>query len=313
MIQSILEEINKYDTIIIHRHVRPDPDALGSQLGLAAAIKQFDKKKNVFVVGEEEPSLLYLGKMDQISDEQYEHALVIVCDTANVERISDERYRRGAFLIKIDHHPNVDEYGHIAWVDTTFSSTSEMIVELIREGQSKGFSLNSEIALLLYAGIVGDTGRFLYPNTTAKTLERTGLLVSQSFDQAGFYAQFYKRELNVTRLEGYVLQNFSLVNGHLGVMRLTKEILSTFGVTANESAKLVNSFSNVEGLKAWVFFVEEEDSIRVRLRSKRAVINEIAAEYNGGGHLLAAGATVYSWEEAEEIIRKLDELCKQEQ
>lgn len=312
MIDRIIEEIKKYETVIIHRHIRPDPDAIGSQLGLAFAIKQFDPSKNVYVVGEEEPSLSYLGTMDDIEDKTYEGALVIVCDTANTERISDERYDKGAMLIKIDHHPNEEPYGDLNWVDPTFSSTSEMIVELIVRGKNDGFTFNPDIARFLYAGIVGDTGRFLYSNTSADTLKRTSLLLEQPFDRAEFHENFYKRDLRILRLEGYVLQHFTLVNRHLGVMRITKELLSEFGVTANESALLVNCFSDLDGIKVWVFFIEEEDKIRVRIRSKRPVINGIAQQYNGGGHPHAAGATVYSWEEAEEVIRKLDEVCREE-
>lgn len=311
MIAQIIEEIKKHETIIIHRHIRPDPDALGSQLGLAQAIKQFDPTKKVFAVGEEEPSLTYLGTMDQIDDNVYDGALVIVCDTANIGRISDNRYDKGTKVIKIDHHPNEDPYGDIVWVDTTFSSTSEMIVEFILQGEKEGFVFTPEIALLLYAGIVGDTGRFLFSNTTANTLKRTSVLLEQSFDRDEFHRQFYSRDLRLLRLQGYVLQHFTLINGHLGVMRLTKDLLTQFDVTANESALLVNSFSDVEGLKVWVFFIEEDDKIRVRIRSKQPVINGIAQEHNGGGHPHAAGATVYSWEEAEEVIKKLDEVCKQ--
>ena len=129
MKQQILQKIKQYDTIIIHRHVRPDPDAYGSQGGLAEIIKTTYPDKNVYLAGDDEPTLAYLNQMDDISDAVYEGALVIVCDTANQERISDQRYHLGDFLIKIDHHPNEDTYGDLQWVDTTASSTSEMIYE----------------------------------------------------------------------------------------------------------------------------------------------------------------------------------------
>ncbi|TWI56977.1 DHH family phosphoesterase [Halalkalibacter nanhaiisediminis] len=310
MIKNILDAIERFETIVIHRHERPDPDAIGSQLGLAQVIREQYPSKNVYAVGEAEPSLAFLGEMDVISDEQYTGALVIVCDTANTERISDQRYDQGAALIKIDHHPNDEPYGDIVWVETTYSSTSEMIVELIVQGQKLGYALSSESALLLYAGIVGDTGRFRYSNTSADTLKRTSLLVEQRFDQNAFYSELHKKDLKMTRLQGYVLQHFEIKEGHLGIMRLTKDILKQFDVTSNESSQLVNTFSDVEGLKAWVFFVEEEDKIRVRLRSKGPVINTIATQHGGGGHPMASGATAYSWEETEEIIEKLLKACR---
>lgn len=129
MKNKILSAIKMYDKIIIHRHIRPDPDAYGSQGGLAEIIKASFPQKEVYTVGQEDETLVYLRKMDKISDEVYEGALVIVCDTANTERISDQRYTKGDLLIKIDHHPNMDPYGDILWVDTEASSVSEMIYE----------------------------------------------------------------------------------------------------------------------------------------------------------------------------------------
>ncbi|WP_059103810.1 DHH family phosphoesterase [Shouchella shacheensis] len=305
MFTSILKQIETFDTIIIHRHVRPDPDALGSQLGLKTLIKTRYPEKRVFAVGEEEPSLSFLGSMDLIDDAVYEEALVIVCDTANTGRISDQRFHLGKMLIKFDHHPNEEPYGDIVCVDTTVSSTSELVVALVEEVGD--FVMTPEAALLLYGGIVGDTGRFRFRNTTGVTMRRTGLLLDTNFDNHVFYSNLYKRSVKMVRLEGYVLSNFEVVNGTIGVMRLPQELLKKFEVTANESSLLVNSFSDVEGLKAWVFFVEEEasDKIRVRLRSKGVVVNEIAKEHDGGGHPVAAGATAYSWEETKTVVQKL--------
>ena len=95
---DIVNKIQAYATIIIHRHLRPDPDALGSQNGLASLIRQAYPEKKVFVAGENEDSLSYLGSMDSIPDEAYEGALVIVTDTANQPRVSDKRYVKGEYF-----------------------------------------------------------------------------------------------------------------------------------------------------------------------------------------------------------------------
>src|SRR5690625_2545476 len=133
--QQIIEWIQAYERIIIHRHVRPDPDAYGSQAGLQRMIQLSFPKKEVYIVGEEDPDLHYLARMDEISDDKYNDALVIVCDTANTGRICDQRYKLGKKIVKIDHHPNVDPYGDLLWVDTDASSTSEMIYELFLAGK----------------------------------------------------------------------------------------------------------------------------------------------------------------------------------
>jgi phosphoesterase RecJ-like protein len=311
MKENILNKIQQYETIIIHRHVRPDPDALGSQGGLAEIIKQSYPAKIVKVVGEEDPSLTFLNCMDVIEDAEYQGALVIICDTANQGRISDERYKLGDFIIKIDHHPNADPYGDMVWVDTSSSSVSEMIYDLYKFGSDRNeLILSEQSALLLYAGIVGDTGRFLYSNTAPKTLQFAGELLSVGIDPAVIYENMYKEQLNLARLNGYVLQTFTYLEEGAGYIFLDQQVLQKYGVTVSEASLLVNTFSNVEGLKAWVFFIEEPDQIRVRLRSKGPVVDTIAAKYNGGGHPRASGATVYTSEETERVIQDLVQACK---
>ncbi|RWZ59785.1 bifunctional oligoribonuclease/PAP phosphatase NrnA [Halobacillus fulvus] len=305
--QTIIEKIEQYTTVIVHRHVRPDPDAYGSQVGLAEIIRVNFPEKKVFVTGEEDPSLDFLAQMDEVPDEAYKEALVIVCDTANQARIDDQRYSHGEYLIKIDHHPVVDSYGDTEWVDTTASSTSEMIYELFLEMKDK--QLSDQSAGLLYAGIVGDTGRFLFPSTTKKTLSYAADLVQYEFDRRTLYSEMYKTPVHVAKLKGYVLQNFTVHESGYSTVRLTKDILEKFNVTAKESSALVGLLGDVEGVLAWVFYVEEESSIRVRLRSRGPVINKIAENHNGGGHPLASGATASNWEETDDITKELEQVC----
>lgn len=308
--KQIIEAIKEYETIIIHRHVRPDPDALGSQAGLKAIIQASYPEKQVYIVGEEDPDLTFLVRMEQIDDAQYKDALVIVCDTANQPRIDDQRYDSGDKLIKIDHHLIVDEYGDIQWVDTEASSVSEMIYELYTYGKAEGWKMNDAAARLLYAGIVGDTGRFMFSSTTNKTFQYAAELVTYSFDRSELYADLYRERDTISRLKGYILQQFELSRSGVSSVKLTKDILHKYDVTPSETSTLVNVLSNVDGIKAWVFFIEEEDMIRVRFRSKGPAINPIAEKYDGGGHPMAAGATITTWEEAENIIRDMENLCQ---
>lgn len=309
MKQRILDTIEKFDTIIIHRHVRPDPDAYGSQCGLAEILRISYPEKKVYTVGVDEESLSFLKRMDVIGDEVYRDALVIVCDTANEERICDQRYKLGRTIIKIDHHPNEDPYGHHMWIDTTASSVSEMVYELYLFGKDKGLHINQEAARLIFAGIVGDTGRFLFPSTNVRTFKYAGDLVEFGFDFPELYEGIYTTKVNVAHLSGYVLQNFSLSENGVASMKIKKEILEQYDVSPTEASQLVGMLGNIERIKAWVFFVEEEDQIRVRLRSKGPVINTVAAKYRGGGHPLAAGASIYSWEEAGSILKDVEDLC----
>ncbi|MFD1019023.1 DHH family phosphoesterase [Thalassobacillus hwangdonensis] len=307
--REIAKKIEAYDTIIIHRHVRPDPDALGSQAGLAEIIKATFPDKEVRMVGDADPSLEFLTVMDEVDDATYKEALVIVCDTANKARVDDQRYKQGKELIKIDHHPNVDEYGDIQWVDTDSSSTCEMIYEFYLSMKDNGYKLTEAAARLIYAGIVGDTGRFLYPSTTARTLEFAADLVQYPFNRPELYDGMYNTQLNVARLKGYILQNFTVSASGSCTVKLTKEIMEQYDVTVLETSQLVSMLGDIEGILAWAFFVEEDDLIRVRMRSKGPVVNSIAALHDGGGHPMAAGASAKSWEETEQIAEELEKAC----
>lgn len=311
MKKQVIETIEQYEKIIILRHVRPDPDAYGSQMGLKELILKNYPEKTVYADGEHEVSLTYLGTPDQVTKEDYKDALVIITDTGNTERIDSEFYLEGAFILKIDHHPDVDQYGDLRWVDTRASSTSEMIVALFEYGQEhSGWQMTSDVSRFLFAGIVGDTGRFMYPSTTVQTFQRASELLKYDFDREALFEGMYEVNQSVLNLQGYVYQNFILDENGAAYIKIDKETLQRFNVSSSESSQLVSALGDVKGICAWAMFIEEEGLIRVRLRSKGPVINTLAAEHGGGGHPLASGASVHSWEEADVLIEKLKELCR---
>lgn len=307
---QIIDTIKQAETIIIHRHVRPDPDAYGSQLGLKALLEEAYPEKRILAAGMHEPTMDFMAGPDKVEDADFEGALVIVTDTANQERVDDQRYKNGSGLIKIDHHPNDDPYGDITLVDTGASSASEMIFELYTYGaEHAGWKLTEKAARFLYAGIVGDTGRFIYPSTTQRTFEVASELIRFDFDREELYDGMYEKERNLLNLQGYIYQEFQLTENGAAYIRIPSPILSKFNVTPSETSLLVSSLGDVKGMRAWVMFIEEEAEIRVRFRSKGPIINTLAKQYGGGGHPLAAGASVYSWEEADVIVEKLIALC----
>lgn len=311
MKRQILDTIEQFDTIILHRHVRPDPDAYGSQIGLAELIRHNYPAKEVYVVGEHDESLSFLAHPQEVTDAQFEGALIIVTDTANTERIDDQRYKTGAKLIKIDHHPNDDAYGDLLWVDTNASSCSEMIYELFEEAAiSHKWQMSDAAARLLFAGIVGDTGRFIFPSASERTFEVAGHLIKSNFNRTELFDGMYEMDRKLLHLQGYLYQNFIMDDNGMAYIKLTADILHKFDATPSETSLLVGSLGNVKGIRAWVIFIEEGETIRVRLRSKGPVINELAKKYNGGGHPLASGATAYSWNEADQVIEELKEICK---
>lgn len=309
--QEILAKIKAYDTIIIHRHMRPDPDAIGSQVGLAEIIRANFPEKKVYQVGKITEGLEFLASMQTIEDQLYQGSLVIVTDTANSPRISDDRYHLGDFLIKIDHHPNDEPYGDLVWVDTKASSCSEMITQFWYENQDQ-LVLNSQAARLLYAGIVGDTGRFLYPATSSQTLFLASQLLNYPFDMAKLNRQLSQISLAVAQLVGYVYQHLTIDENGVANVYLPLAILNEYQVTDAMTASLVPLPGEIDCVQTWALFVEQpEGYYRVRLRSKEKPINEIAKRHHGGGHPLASGANAYSLEETKQIYQELQALFKE--
>lgn len=305
--EQLSQTIQQFDTIIIHRHVSPDPDALGSQLGLAQLIRD-NFSKTVYCVGGEVDNLKWVGTMDNVADEVYAQALVIVVDTANTERIDDSRYLNGKQLIKIDHHPNNDVYGDLVYVDTTASSASEIICQFAFAQQ---LTMSKQTAAYLYTGIVGDTNRFLYPNATAKTMLIVSQLREMEFDNVAIHQQMTEMSLQQARFSGYVLENLDVSENGVASLVITRDILRRYGLEQSDVGLVVSVPNTITDIKTWAFFSEKEDgTYRVNLRSKELIINGIAQEHDGGGHPLASGANAKDTQEITEIIGKLNELVK---
>lgn len=307
---DILSMIKKYETVIIHRHQRPDPDALGSQVGLAEILRASFPEKNIYQVGGPVEGLEFLALMEDVEDSVYQGALVIVTDTANSPRISDNRYALGEKLIKIDHHPNDEPYGDLVWVNTKASSCSEMIMDFYLMFKDE-LTLTDNAARLLYGGIVGDTGRFLYPATTPHTLEVAAILRGYDFDATALNRELEQISMSVAKLAGYVYQNLEVDADGAGKVLISHEMLTEYGIVDSETAAVVPLPGTIDEVLAWGLFVQQpEGYYRVRLRSKGPVINEIAKRHHGGGHPLASGANARDLDEVREIYAEIQQACQ---
>lgn len=308
--KQIIAEIKTAETIIIHRHQRSDPDALGSQVGLAELIQVNYPDKKVYTAGEDNRTLMYLAKMKPPAVNDYEEALIIVVDTANTARIDgEEALLHENTVIKIDHHPDEDQYGDIQWVDPSASSTSEMITDLWFTF-SDDLVLNDEAARLLYAGIVGDTNRFLYQSTSPKTMRLVAELMEKDFSHTDLNNEMNEINPKVSKLIGYVLENLNVSENGVGSIILTEDILKRFDLKDEDTHQVVSLPGSIAGVLCWGIFVQQENGgFRCRLRSKGPVINEIAKEHDGGGHPLASGANAKDLAEVEEILEKFEKVA----
>lgn len=326
MFITILNKIKEYNRIIIHRHVRPDGDCMGSQMGLKYLLKNTFPEKEVYAVGDELPEYLKeLGEVDIIPDGYYQDALVIVVDTANESRICDARWQTGKYIIKIDHHDDSPEFGDLWYVDEKSPACSSIIVRMIKAWGNE-VKMCEKAGYALYFGIVTDTGRFRYRGLTSEVLNNAGYLLDLGVDVDTLYNKLYIDDVATLKLQGYVLNNFKTTPNGVVYIYFSRKIIQKFGVTKDEAANLVNSISTIKGHPVWVAFIDQgyekleklekgeldpSKEIRVRLRSRGVAINGVASRYRGGGHLQAAGATIYSKKEMTSLLEELDLLVKE--
>ncbi|QVK18585.1 bifunctional oligoribonuclease/PAP phosphatase NrnA [Mycoplasmatota bacterium] len=311
MIQKqIIKLIEEYDTIIIHHHINPDPDCIGSQLGLKYMINHTYPNKLVYAVGNHAERTEFLGDLDDVSDDTYSEALVIIVDVGDKARIDDNRFLNGKALIKIDHHPQTEVFADIEWVDTSFASVTEMIIDLYLRSNKK-LKMTEEAARVLYAGTLTDTGRFYHSNVTARSLKYGAELYQYNFDKQALYADIYYQSIEELKFKGYILNRFSHTTNGLGFMKLNDELLETFNIKPEYASSEVNVLANIKEIITWIFFIEykETGKIRVEFRSRGPIVNGLAKKYGGGGHNWASGALVDSWEKVDNIIKDADEIC----
>ncbi len=143
MFKKIYKEIKKYNNIVIARHIGVDPDALASQLALKESIKLTFPKKSVYAVGNGSTKFSYMGHLDKL--EEFDNILLIVLDTPDKKRIDFKDYSKASMVIKIDHHPFIEDFGGLEYIDDSASSTCEILMGLILETKLK---CNEKIAKL---------------------------------------------------------------------------------------------------------------------------------------------------------------------
>jgi len=310
MYKQIYREIKKYDTIVIARHIGADPDALGSQFAFKDIILSLFPDKKVYAVGNPASRFKFFGNNDKIDDVNTTKGLCIVLDTPDIKRIDGANINNFESVIKIDHHPFIEKYGNIEYIDDNACSTSQLILEF---AFSNKISLNKEVGEKLYLGIVGDTDRFLHDYTTPRTFELvTRLLRETNIDFTSLYKILYQRPMAEVKFEGYIYQNLNITENGVAYIKLTDKIMKEYGVDSAAAGNMINDLKFVNEILVWVFLSEDIKSnlIRANIRSIGPYVNDTATMFGGGGHKYASGVKLKTWEDGDKLISSLDELAK---
>ena len=306
---TILDKIKEYDKIILFRHFRPDGDATGSTKGLQRILKLTYPEKTVLLINNDYADYLtFLGGEDAaIADEEYADALGIVLDTATADRVSNKKFSLCREVIKIDHHIPVESYGNYQWVEEERSSTCEMIAHFY-DTFSDELKIDTEAATYIYAGMVTDSGRFRFRDVSSETMRLAGVMLKNNINTDVLFAHLYLKDFSEFKFESYAHKKMKTTENGVVTLFVSKAMQKKLGITREQASASVSFMDSIKGSLIWIAFIEGDDEIRVRLRSRFVTISELANQYRGGGHACAAGATLKSKAEMKELIRKADVL-----
>ena len=311
MMHTILEKIKAYDRIFIFRHMRMDGDCVGATKGLRAILKLSFPAKDIRIADFQHSDFLaFLGEdKEEIPDSDYADALGIVLDTATAERVSNQKFRMCKELVKIDHHIPVEDYANYTWVEEVRSSACEMVAYFYQTFQDE-LKIDTEAATYLYTGMVTDSGRFQFSSVSGDTMRLAAMLLDQGIDTDTLYAHLYLRDFNELKFKSDVYQKMQVTENGVAYIYVSKEMREAHGLTVESAGMVVSFLENIRGCLCWIAFIETDENIRVRLRSRFAPINMVAEHYRGGGHACASGATVYTKEEVSALLAEADAHIK---
>ena len=297
--EQIGQALRKNQRFAVLSHVRPDGDALGSQLALGLSLKQLGKDVRIWNEDGMLAKYSFLPSANLLTKppaDPEDVDVAIALDTAIQNRLGTAlpAVRSAKVWINIDHHPSNPGYGDLVQIDPKAPATGEILFELIK---SEKLPIDAAIAENLYVAISTDTGSFQYPNTTARTLEIAAELIRAGVDVG-----------RVSRLtyENYPRRRAELLRDLLGTMRfdandriasfsLSLATAKKLGVLPEDNEGLIDHLRAIRGVIVAVFFEELPDGkVRVSMRSKSEKVNvcAICEKFGGGGHVLAAGARV---------------------
>jgi len=305
LFKKVWEKIINSNNILLISHINPDGDALGSELSLYIILKKMGKKVTVFNATKPLPKHLdFLPNFEKITNLLPNIIdLTISLDCGSFDRLGIEK--KLSFLINIDHHISNTNYGDINLVMPTYASTSQIIYELLKINNVK---IDKESAICIYTALVTDTGNFQYETVNDKVFECAANLIKCGVEVDYVSKMLFQRDrLSRLRLLAKVYETIELcLNAKVAFVEVKKEMLEITGASKEDTDTIVNNIRNLATVEVACMLREENERVKISLRSKNYVdVSKIAIKYGGGGHIKAAGATI-----KESDLKKLKEILK---
>jgi phosphoesterase RecJ-like protein len=322
---QIGEILSNHQSFVLLSHVRPDGDAIGSQLALGYALIAMGKSVRLINEDGLPENLAFMAGSERIESpptEPIEVEVAIALDTATHPRLGEHTLHaasKAGLWLNIDHHISNTRYGDLVLIDSNSPATGQIIYDLIT---SLGLPMPAETRDAIYVAVSTDTGSFQYPSTTAKTYDMAADLIRRGVDVGSINSATYDenpyRRLELMRALLNTLERSP--DGIVAHWELRDQTRMDLELRPEDSEGLIDVIRAIRGVRIAVFFEELPDGkIRVSMRSKDRCLDvcKIAMEFGGGGHALAAGIRMKGpLEDAkarvlESIHRRVDELTRE--
>lgn len=320
--QKLKNIILSNNIFLITTHVNPDADAIGSEIAFYKILKSLGKKSYVINHSETPYNLKFLDadnvikqfNLDDHADLFNQVDVIVALDfNRSYRTVSMKKNFEQSKAIKIciDHHQDPEKFVDYEFIDTDYSATGEILLSLIIE--TKIVQLTKEIAEPIYAAIMTDTGSFRFERTTAKLHRKVATLLDAGVNPTEIYDKIYDQsKFSKIKLLGRALESIQLTaNDKIAYMVITQKDFDEFGAIESDTENFVNYNLSIENVVLGLLFIELKNGFKVSFRSKGNIpVNELAAEFGGGGHTNASGARFFDRNMTQEIINQI--LCRAE-
>ena len=298
---NILQSESRF---LLTSHVRPDCDALGSELGLAGILEAMGKEVHIVNADPTPDNIAFIDPQRRIKSLGIDyqpgqlpaHDVFVVMDTSawvQLGAMADELKATDAAKIVIDHHVSSDDLGATEFKDTQCEATGRLVTDL---AMHLGVPLTSEIATPLFAALVTDTGWLRFSSVTSQSYEAAGKLVAAGASPTWVYQELYEQTtLERYKLRSRILDRMAVVcNGRLTYTWVLNDDFSDTGAQRTDTEDAVNQGLRIKGTKASFIMVQQPDGrFKVSFRSRDGIdVSRVAEQFGGGGHKAAAGAFV---------------------
>ncbi len=310
--KQIIEKLHQAQAIAILSHISEDADAIGSCLAMAHMLRKTGKCATIYVNDAIEDRLSFLGNDYVIYNDKTEvMADLCVClDCGDIKRLGERAklLEKIGNSINIDHHYSNTKYADVNYVEGDASSTGEVLYKLFTK---MNIELDEVCARYLYAAICSDTGSFKFSSVSSQTMHIAAKLIEYNIEHDKIArALFDTYTIEEIKLRAEVMSTIeSYGDGKINVVCMNDEMLKKYGISKKNTPSIVDIARGVEGSEIAIALIQNNDEIRVNLRSNEyANVSEIAAKFGGGGHVRAAGCRVKGTD-IEELKKQLIEAC----